>query len=90
MEKETNERPKCMVEGCDGNATFEVILYDFYPYRVGDVFFQQDFTCPFICAGHATENESKAVGERRPRGRVQYPYTNQHRAQGFTIYRYLQ
>lgn len=86
MEKETNEKPKCRVEGCDSDASFEVILYDFYPFRRGDVFFEQDFTCPFICAVHASENEQQAEGERRPRGVVHYPYTNRGGAQGFTIY----
>ena len=76
----------CSVKGCTNEAIHEVILYDFYLHD-GTVFFEQDYTCPFICAEHATENEEEARGERRPRGDVDYPYTNQHGAQGFTIYR---
>ena len=81
---------RCCVEGCDRPAEFEVILYDFYPYHPGEpVFFEQDFTCPYICAQHAIANETYAKGVREPRGFVEYPYTNQHRAQGFTVYRPL-
>jgi len=75
---------KCSVEGCQREATVKVILYDVYPYE--DVFFEQDYTCPFLCAEHMTENEFKAEGVREPRGFVKYPYTNQESAQGFTIY----
>ena len=76
---------KCRVDDCGKDADLEVILYDFYMH--GEVFFEQDFTCPYICMEHAMENESKAQGERRPRGTVHYPYTNRAMAQGFTIYR---
>lgn len=83
--------PKCAVPGCTEEATFEVILYDFYPYpgKAADAFFEQDFTCPFICGPHAVENEDSAQGERKPRHVVTYSYTNKHAAQGFTIYRPL-
>jgi hypothetical protein len=76
---------KCRVEGCGRDADLEVILYDFYLH--GDVFFEQDFTCRYICMKHAIENEAGAEGERKPRGMVMYPYTNRGGAQGFTIYR---
>ena len=79
---------KCRVEGCNEPAVYEVMLYDFYP-RIGDVFFERDCTCPFICRKHADENEACAQGTRVPRGNVVYPYTNRNRAQGFTIHRPL-
>ncbi len=78
---------KCSVNGCENDAGLEVILYDFYYH--GDVFFEQDHTCPYICMDHAVENEAKADGERKPRGFILYPYTNREMAQGFTIYRPL-
>jgi len=84
----SNETPKCSVQGCGADATCEVILYDVYTHD-GTVFFEQDFTCPHLCAEHVAENEKKAQGERRPRGEVNYPYSNQQAAQGFTIYRPL-
>jgi len=78
---------QCSVDGCQREATVKVILYDAYPYYSdGDVFFEQDFTCPFLCAEHMSENELQAKGVREPRGFVEYPYTNRNRAQGFTIY----
>jgi hypothetical protein len=75
----------CCVKGCNEQAVFQVILYDFYPHD-GELFSEKDITCPFICTGHAIENEQSAKGERKPRGSVDYQYTNQHGAQGFTIY----
>jgi hypothetical protein len=69
-------------------AEFEVYLWDFYDYwNFKEEFFEQDFTCPFLCADHMNENERLARGERRPRGSVDYPHSNQHVAQGFTKYR---
>ena len=134
--------PKCSVTSCETDADVEVILYDVY--RDGEVFFQQDSTCPYLCTKHLVENEEGAfseilkselnvtlkdianqyeAGERRMdsainrcvdlrpvtlspiqhdtfdgtkipalrdhRGGPSYPYTNQHQAQGFTIYRPL-
>lgn len=78
----------CSVPECTTEAAYEVILYDLY-LEAGDVFFEQDETCPFICPQHMSENEQGMQGQREPRGGVTYPYTNQHRAQGFTIYRPL-
>jgi len=80
-----NNAEKCSVDGCDKPAAYRVILYDFYPHN-GDSFWEQDFTCPFICTAHAIENEKTADGERKPRGFVRYRYTNQQAAQGFSIY----
>lgn len=76
---------KCSVKGCNQQAVAEVILYD--TYGDGTVFFEQDHTCPFICEHHLIENEEQATGERKPRGYMVYPYTNQEKALGFTIYR---
>lgn len=84
--------PTCSAEGCSKEAQVEVILYDVYVHHIGapePIFFQRDFTCPFLCYDHAVENEEQADGERRPRGTIRYPYSNRHGAQGFTIYRPL-
>ena len=82
--------PKCAASGCSNDADVEVRLYDLYLYHDrADVFDQRDFTCPFLCAEHVAENENTAVGVRKPRGFVQYKYTNRHSAQGFSTYRYL-
>ena len=79
---------QCSVKGCTQNADYRVILYDVYMDEQ-EVFFEQDSTCPFLCAAHMTENERRAKGVREPRGDVAYPYTNQQGAQGFTIYQPL-
>ena len=79
--------PKCNVSECQNNAVAEVILYDVY--YDGSVFYEQDTTCPHICAEHLIDNENRAAGVRQPRGSVQYPFSNQNNAQGFTIYRPL-
>lgn len=76
---------RCSVEGCNESAAFEVLLYD--RYSDGVVFCEQDFTCPYLCERHQADNEAHAQGERRPRGFVSYPFTNQEGAQGFTKYR---
>jgi hypothetical protein len=78
--------PKCSVSGCDRNADYRVMLYDFYPYGDSTLFIEQDHTCLFICGQHAAENENKACGERKPRGITSYPHSNKYNAQGFTIY----
>lgn len=75
----------CSVEGCQHEAEYKVILYDVYT-DIEEVFFQQDTTCPFLCAHHMAENEKSAKGVRKPRGETEYLYTNRHLAQGFTIY----
>jgi len=73
------------------DAAYEVILYDFYANNPNNkaVFFEQDYTCKFICNEHAIENEAEAKGERLPRATLSYPYTNLNKAQGFTIYKPL-
>jgi hypothetical protein len=76
---------RCSVKECGAAAAFEVILYDVSPL-LGDIFFERDYTCPFLCARHMAENEEGARGERRPHGQVVYPYSNRHHATGFTIY----
>jgi len=76
---------KWSVDGCGQPAAVEVRLYDVYPD--GTIFDERDYTCPFLCPEHLRDKELKAQGERKPRGFVRYPYTNQHGAQGFTIYR---
>ncbi|WP_170140808.1 restriction endonuclease [Oceanobacillus arenosus] len=79
---------KCSVTGCENNADSEVYLYDYYD-STNEEFFEQDYTCPFICKEHMNINEEKARGEKIPRGSVRYPYTNQHYAQGYTRYQPL-
>ena len=78
---------KCSVEGCQNKPEFEVRLYD--RYSDGYEFDERDFTCPFLCGQHKEENEAKAIGQRGPRASVQYPYSNQQCAQGFSTYRPL-
>jgi hypothetical protein len=81
--------PNCSVDGCTTPAEVEVILYDVYLADLREVYFQRDRTCPYLCAEHMAENEAGCVGERKPRGRTVYPFTNRNGAQGFTIYRPL-
>lgn len=76
---------RCSAHGCDRRAEYEVYLYDYYP-EVEEEFFEQDFTCPFLCEAHMEENERDAIGDRKPRGVVDYPFSNQHGAQGYTKY----
>jgi hypothetical protein len=79
---------KCSVKGCGKAADVEVILYDVYLSEI-DLFFEQDYTCPYLCFAHMVENERGALGIRAPRGHVRYPFSNRHDAQGFTIYQPL-
>ena len=51
------ENLKCAVKGCNQDAYVEVILYDVYPERK-TVFFERDFTCPYLCANHMAQNET--------------------------------
>jgi hypothetical protein len=62
---------KCSAPGCERSAEYEVYLYDYYFEK--EEFYEQDYTCPFLCAEHMEENESRARGERVPRGNVDYP-----------------
>ena len=50
-----NNQVKCSVDGCGNTAEFEVILYDIY--MGSNIFFERDFTCPFLCFDHVIENE---------------------------------
>lgn len=75
----------CSVPNCKNLADYEVVLYDFYAY-MNQTFYEQDYTCPFICQNHLDENEQLSKGERRPRGSVRYPFTNRHYAQGYSKY----
>jgi hypothetical protein len=75
----------CSVKDCGSPAEFEVYLYDYYPWQ-NEEFFEQDYTCPFLCHRHLDENEEGAKGVREPRGYVRYPFTNRHGAQGYTKY----
>jgi len=87
--KKASEPRRCAVPGCGAAAFVEVILYDVYPYPDPDVFFEQDYTCPYLCGPHLLANERGADGVREPRTCVRYPYTNRNQAQGFSIYRPL-
>lgn len=83
------ETHRCAVEGCPNLAAYEVAHYDF-DVAEGAIVFEPDESCPTICVEHAIENERRAVGDRRPGGLVEYPYTNRRVAPGLTIYRQLQ
>lgn len=75
----------CSVSECAETPFVEVILYDYYDFAK-ETFYQQHYICPFLCEKHMNINEEKAVGERMPRGIVQYPYSNKDGAQGFSKY----
>ncbi len=75
----------CSVGNCNNLAEYEVVLYDYYSH-LSQTFYEQDLTCPFLCQKHLDENEQQAIGERRPRGTVLYPFTNGHKAQGYSKY----
>lgn len=75
----------CSAEGCKRPAEFEVYLYDYYPSANAE-FFEQDYTCPFLCEQHMEENEARAKGVRESRGSVDYPFSNRHGAQGYSKY----
>jgi hypothetical protein len=49
--------PVCSV--CRKPAYVECFIYDVYLDCL-DVFFEQDFTCPYLCAQHFEENERRA------------------------------
>ena len=74
----------CSVPHCSKRASVQVMLYDVY--ENGQVFFEPDFTCPYLCPQHIAENERSIQGTRAPTTISNYPYTNQHSAQGFSIY----
>lgn len=73
----------CSVDRCDNPAEYEVHLYDYYDHLKYE-FFEQDFTCPFLCKTHMDENEENSRGEKKPRGYVIYPFTNKNGAQGYS------
>lgn len=75
----------CSVDGCGNRADYRVLFYDYYAVY-DEVFCQGDYTCPFLCTEHVTENEARAFGLRRPRKSVTYPYTNRQHGIGYTLY----
>lgn len=83
---EFSKESRCCVDGCKNAADYEVYLYDYYSHQPPEEFYEQDYTCPFICEAHMRENEARIIGERKPRASLSYPFTNQHNAQGFTKY----
>lgn len=84
--QEYDTTTKCSVSECQNSADYEVYLYDYYAPPFNEEFFEQDYTCPFLCEEHMYINESEAKGEKKPRGIVIYPYSNKHGAQGYTRY----
>lgn len=76
---------RCSAPECDHLAEYEVYLYDYYPSQDME-FFEQDYTCSFLCTVHMEENERDAKGDRKPRGYVDYPFSNKNHAQGYTKY----
>jgi hypothetical protein len=85
MPLEDSVARSCSVMLCERDAAVEVIMYDVCPN--GEVFFEVDPTCPYLCAFHLLENEQGAVGTRKPRGAIRYPHTNRSGLRGFSIYR---
>lgn len=82
---ETNQ--KCSVPNCGNEAVYTTALVDYYDDGAGERwFYQQDYTCPFLCEDHKQENEEKHEGEPTPRRINSYPFTNKHGAQGWTEY----
>lgn len=80
---------QCSVDGCSNRPDYIVLLYDHYDPE--PIFFEQDYTCPFLCEDHMQENErgvgNAGAGERRyPRAFNRYPYSNRFSAQGYTKY----
>lgn len=82
------ETHPCSVDGCPNLAAFDVVALRL-DLTEGAVVFEPDEDCPIICVEHAIEDERRAVGDRRPGGLVEYPYTNRRRATGLTVYRQL-
>jgi hypothetical protein len=77
----------CSVSGCLSKADYEVIFFDQYAYSYSNtVYFERDYTCPFICHFHMQENEAGARGIREPRSDISYPYSKGDGGQGFTKY----
>jgi len=82
-------KTKCSVENCSNDPDYLILLYDHYSN--GNIFVEQDYTCPFLCEEHMQENErgigNKGIGDLRyPRSVNYYPYSNQNCAQGYTRY----
>lgn len=81
-----NKAVDCSVEGCGNVAEYAVFLYDNYDYNDNHEFLEQDYTCPFICTEHFEENEINCSGRREYRTALNYMYTNQQYAQGYSRY----
>ncbi|WP_145408419.1 restriction endonuclease [Paenibacillus xylanexedens] len=77
---------RCAVEGCTKPPEFKVYLYDYYEQPINQEFMEHDFTCPYLCENHMNINETQAIGNKKPRGNVTYPFSNKNKAQGFTKY----
>ncbi len=65
-----------------------MFLYDVY--SDGEVFEEQDITCPYLCEAHRVENEVSRIGSELPRSITRYIYSNQNGAQGYTIYKSIE
>ena len=79
----------CSVEGCHAPAAWTVALVDFYEFgdgKPGEWFFEQDFTCPFLCHTHREINDQLKNGRPGARGGMVYPFTNRDRALGWSAY----
>jgi len=53
---------RCGVGECGSLPAYEVILYDVY-LDTGELFFEQDITCPYLCSKHMIENERQAYSQ---------------------------
>ncbi len=78
--------PKCSIPTCTVPAIAQAFQYD---VQGGEPIWRSDDSCPFLCRTHLAANEAETIGERKPGGKVEYIYTNQSQATGFTVYKPL-
>ena len=76
---------KCSAPNCSNLADYEVVLYDYYD-SIKETFYEQDYSCPFLCHSDMNLNEQSCKDERKPRNSCSYIFTNQYHAQGYTKY----
>lgn len=81
----TEPKPICSVSGCRNVAACEVFRQNM-DLPAGECRCDRDDSCPYLCRKHITENERLAKGVREQKGRVIYPYTNQRKLMGFSVY----
>jgi hypothetical protein len=80
----TSPKPICSVPECSNVAACEVFRQNIDP--TGELVCEPDDSCSYLCRKHISENERHAKGDRGLKGRVTYPFTNQRKLMGFSIY----